>query len=72
MSANRRRGKCGAGFMELSGVRPSACLSVLSIDSIVVFRCNWVIMVKQLSNNPKVAKPSNNASFRMANYELLR
>ena len=29
---------------------------------IVVFCCNWVIMVKQLSNSLKVAQPSNHVS----------
>ena len=32
------------------------------LHSIVIFCCNWVIMVKQLSNSPKVAQPSNNVT----------
>ena len=31
--------------------------------NIVVFCCNWVIMVTQLSNSPKVAQPSNNCQL---------
>jgi len=37
-------------------------MSSSQLHSIVVFCCNWAKMVKQLSNSPKVAQPSNNVS----------